>query len=361
MHPDPRRKAIARWLLLGVFMLVIQILLGGITRLTGSGLSITEWKPILGAIPPLNEQEWQVAFTKYQQFAQYRLINAHFNLHDFKQIFFWEWFHREWARFGLAGVFAIGFIYFLIKKYFDKDMIIPFVILFILGGLQGLIGWLMVRTGLNDTDIHVSHFALAIHFISALILLCYTLWFALQLLVPKKERLTDPSLYKLSMICIGLLFIQLVYGAFMAGLKAATSAATWPKINDNWIPENIEHYGNLHYQGLNQYFSNPLAVQFIHRSLAYLLLICLIAWTTKAFKATQMLQGSRLKTWMWWPAILVTVQVLLGIFTVLNANQMIPGHFGRFELLAESHQLIAMTLLMSLVANLYLIRKRAFI
>src|SRR5690606_25315793 len=127
---------------------VIQVLLGGITRLTGSGLSITEWKPILGTIPPLNEQAWQEAFLKYQQIAQYKLLNSHFSLSDFKAIYFWEWFHRNWARF-MGLVFIIPFVYFIFTKKIDKKMIKPMIILFLLGALQGLIGWIMVKSGLN--------------------------------------------------------------------------------------------------------------------------------------------------------------------------------------------------------------------
>src|SRR5690606_29641599 len=124
-------------------MIIIQVLLGGVTRLTGSGLSITEWKPIMGALPPMNEKEWNEAFNGYKQIAQYKYLNSHFELSDFKFIFFWEWFHRLWARM-LGVVFVIGFVYFLVKRYFDKEMILPFIILFILGGMQGLIGWIMV-------------------------------------------------------------------------------------------------------------------------------------------------------------------------------------------------------------------------
>lgn len=146
-------------------MIMIQVVLGGITRLTGSGLSITEWAPIMGSIPPLNDAQWEAAFENYQQIAQYKYVNNHFTLSDFKFIFYWEWFHRVWAR-SLGVVFAIPFIYFLIKKYFLKEMILPLIILFILGGLQGFIGWFMVSSGLNESSLlYVSHIRLAIHFI----------------------------------------------------------------------------------------------------------------------------------------------------------------------------------------------------
>ena len=153
-------------------MIMGLILIGGITRLTGSGLSITDWEPVKGIVPPLTDEAWQKAFDSYKQIGQYQYLNSDFTLSDFKSIFFWEWFHRLWARL-LGVVFAIPFIYFLVKRYFNRAMVIPLIILFILGGMQGLIGWIMVDSGLNDTDLYVNHIKLSIHFISALILLLW--------------------------------------------------------------------------------------------------------------------------------------------------------------------------------------------
>src|SRR5215475_5432448 len=141
--PGSSSRPVAIWLLIGIGMLVIQVLLGGITRLTGSGLSITEWKPIMGALPPMNDQQWNEAFDKYKQIAQYKYINSSFTLSDFKSIFFWEWFHRLWARL-IGVVFIIPFVIFLIQKRFKEKMIRPLIILFLLGALQGLVGWIMV-------------------------------------------------------------------------------------------------------------------------------------------------------------------------------------------------------------------------
>jgi len=188
-----KSNAVAIWLLIGVGMIVVQVLLGGITRLTGSGLSITEWKPLLGAIPPLNEADWQKAFEQYKQIGQFKQLNFEFTLSDFKFIYFWEWFHREWARL-IAIVFLLPFVYFIIKKKFRQEMVKPLMILFLLGILQGLIGWIMVKSGLNEESLYVNHIRLAIHFISALGLLSYTLWFALQLLVDAKQLIQAPHL-----------------------------------------------------------------------------------------------------------------------------------------------------------------------
>jgi cytochrome c oxidase assembly protein subunit 15 len=343
-----KRKAVAIWLLAGVAMIVIEFIMGGVTRLTGSGLSITEWKPIMGIIPPLNETEWNKAFDGYKNIAQYKYLNSHFTLSDFKFIFFWEWSHRVWARL-LGVVFGIGFIYFLIKKYFDKEMIRPFMILFLLGGLQGFIGWKMVQSGLNDTSLYVKHTLLATHFLSAMALTCYTLWLALQLLIPEGKRLTDSKLYAITLSGIALLFVQLAYGAFMAGLHAAKNAPTWPTINGMWLP------GTLQNQSL---INNEINVQFIHRGLAYLLLIFIITWFYRASQTAVRNQASILKTTRWWPLVLVVLQVALGISTVLCAPMITFGRFGVFETLAEAHQLVAMFLLMSLVLNLYVVKRK---
>ena len=340
---DHKKRAVAWWLLTGVIMIIIQTLLGGVTRLTGSGLSITEWKPIMGALPPMTTQEWEHAFDGYKHTGQYQILNSDFTLSDFKFIFFWEWFHRLWAR-TLGVVFAIGFVYFLSKKYFDKQMIRPFIILFILGGLQGLIGWIMVKTGLNTNDVHVSHIALSVHFISAMILACFTLWFALQLLIPEEKRVVSNKLYSFTWIIILLLFVQLTYGAFMAGLKAAMSAATWPTINGMWLPDGMMQHS---------FINDKINVHFMHRGIAYLLFALVIYWFIKAGKPAVNESSNLLRKTRSWPLLLVCTQVTLGIITVLCAPLIKPGKFGTFEMLAELHQLVAMFLLMSLVVNLY--------
>lgn len=346
MQDNKKKKAVAYWLLAGVFMIIIQVLLGGITRLTGSGLSITEWKPIMGALPPMNEQDWLQAFEQYKQIAQFKYMNSHFELSDFQFIFFWEWFHRLWARL-LGVVFAIGFIYFLVRRYFDKGMIIPFIILFILGAAQGLIGWIMVASGLNDTDLYVNHIKLALHFMAALLLLCYTLWFALKLLIPEEKIIYNSKLRNFTLISIVVLAVQLVYGAFMAGLKAAMSASTWPTINGMWVPDNFF---------TNSLINNHINVQFIHRQLAYLLFTILILWFGSATKAVLKNKTSKLYSVRWWPFVLVWVQVILGIVTVISAPKITFGQFGEYELLAQAHQLVAMFLLMSLIVALYVVR-----
>lgn len=343
-----KKKAVAWWLVAGVIMIIIQTLLGGVTRLTGSGLSITKWNPLFGILPPLNAKQWNDAFEGYKQIGQFKYMNSSYTLSDFKSIFFWEWFHRFWARM-LGIVFMVGFVYFLLKKYFEASMIKPFIILFLLGALQGLIGWVMVASGLNDSHLYVDHIKLALHFISAMILACYTLWFALQLLIPEEKRLTHKRLHSFTLIILLLLFVQLTYGAFMAGLKAAMAAATWPTINGMWIPDGLMS---------RSFVNDKIAVHFIHRGLAYIICTLLIFWFFAAGRSAIKNHTSILKTTRWWPFLLVIIQVTLGIVTVLCAPMIVLGKFGTFEILAEFHQLVAMFLLMSLVVNLYVIRRK---
>jgi cytochrome c oxidase assembly protein subunit 15 len=344
-----RTRAVAIWLLIGVSMLIIQILLGGVTRLTGSGLSITEWNVITGTLPPLNEQKWIEEFNKYKQTTQFLLINSDFTLQDFKSIFFWEWFHRFWARL-IGVVFAIPFIIFLVQKRFKEEMIKPLIILFLLGALQGAVGWIMVASGLTGDAIYVKPTRLMLHFMLALGLLCYTFWFALQLLVAGEKRIVHRSLKNLTWEIIVVLVLQLAFGALMAGHKAATAAPTWPDINGTFIPANL-----FFPDGLLNLIENRITIHFFHRSLAYILFILILIWTWKAVK----INGSKLflKT-RWLPFLLVTTQVILGVFSVLTSIQIVPNHWGVFEWLAQFHQLFAMFLLLSLIWMVYLIKSK---
>ncbi|MEO8819607.1 MAG: COX15/CtaA family protein [Ginsengibacter sp.] len=336
-------KNVAKWLYLGVFMLVIQIVLGGITRLTESGLSITEWNPITGALPPLNHAEWMSEFAKYKGTDQFKHIHADFSLSNFKSIFFWEYFHRNWAR--LMGiVFLVGFFYFLIKKQFKKDMIIPFIILFLLGMIQGAIGWIMVASGLVPDRLFVDHIKLATHFMSALVLLCYTFWFALSISVPSNMKTHSKSLRNITWVIICVLFFQLIYGAFMAGLHAATAAPTWPTINGQWIPDSLNRLS----PSFKNFIDNKITVQFIHRGLAYTILILVIIWTAKARKIIGSALFSKTKYLL---LCLVILQVALGITTVV-----LSPYGNNLVYLGVAHQFVGIMFLMSVIFMLYIIR-----
>ena len=336
------RRQVANWLLLGVAMIMVQVLLGGITRLTGSGLSITEWQPILGTIPPLDQAAWELAFAKYREIGQYKHLNFDFTLDDFKFIYFWEWFHRVWARF-MGLVFLFPFLYFLWTRKIRREMVIPMVILFLLGALQGALGWIMVKSGLGEDKLYVSHIRLAIHFMAALGLLAYVLWFALRLRIDPVQFVPHPALRKGTIGVIALLLVQLVYGAFMAGLKAGAFAPTWPMMNGQWWP------GGLRTEpGSVLLTDHPLAVQFIHRGLAYILVASVILWYLRAARLNGYALFSRVRIL---PLVLVLLQLVLGIFTVLHA-------YDNRDLLwwGVAHQFVAMLLLASLVINLFLLR-----
>lgn len=344
----PSSRPVAIWLLVGVGMLIVQIVLGGITRLTGSGLSITEWDVITGAVPPLSDQQWAVEFQKYQQTPQYRLLNSDFNISDFKFIFFWEWFHRFWGR--LIGiVFAIPFIIFLIQRRFRPDMIRPLIILFLLGALQGVVGWIMVASGLTGDAIYVKPTRLALHFIFAMVLIGYTFWFALKLLVKENSLVVSSSLKKFTWWIIGLLGVQLVFGALMAGHRAAPAAPTWPDINGSFIPDYVFR------QGFRSIIEDRIVIHFVHRMLAYLLVILIIVWNVKALKQ----KGSKLFTVARsLPLFLVIIQVTLGILTVFTSINIRATKWNEFEWMAQLHQLVALFLLLSLVLVAFVLRKR---
>ncbi len=343
-------KPVAIWLLVGVGMIIVQIVLGGITRLTGSGLSITEWNVVTGTLPPLNEQQWIAEFGKYRQTPQFYLLNTDFTLADFKFIFFWEWFHRLWARL-IGVVFLIPFVIFLLQKRFKPSMVQPMLILFFLGFLQGIIGWIMVASGLTGDAIYVKPARLALHFVFALGLLCYTFWFALKLLVPEEKKVLQASAKKLTVFIIALLGVQLVYGALMAGYKAATAAPTWPDINGALIPSGMMRMDG----GWVNLFENFTTIHFIHRGLAYLLFMLVIVLSVKLYKTN----GSSLfnKT-RWLPLLFVSMQLLLGVLAVLSSLKIVPNQWGPFEWMAQLHQLVAMLLLLSLVWVLYMLKRR---
>ena len=346
-------------------MLTIQVILGGITRLTGSGLSITHWDVAAGAIPPLNDAQWQQAFDGYKHTEQFRILNSDFTLGEYKFIFFWEWFHRLWAR--LVGVvFLVGFAWLLWKRKLQPRMIRPLVILFLLGAMQGIIGWIMVASGLTGDAIYVEPTRLALHFIFALGLIVYAFWFALLLSVPDDKRLPGlPSapmtpvesgfaervatLRRWTIALLALLFFQLLYGALMAGHKAAGVAPTWPDINGSWIPDSLFSQRPL----LEDLAGNRITVQFIHRSLAYLLFIGVICWTVAAFRLKPMPGFFRRLRWA--PLAVITLQVLLGIGSLLTSPEIIPHRWVAFDWFAQLHQVTGLLFLLLMTGMLYLV------
>jgi cytochrome c oxidase assembly protein subunit 15 len=321
---DKDKKSISLWLFSGCFLIFLMVVIGGITRLTGSGLSITEWNLVMGAVPPTNDAQWQEAFDKYKQIPQYQKLNYDFELSDFKQIFFWEYLHRLIGR--LIGiVFLLPFLYFFWKKKLDQIWIRKSLFLFALGGLQGFLGWFMVKSGLTERT-SVSHYRLAIHLIAAFITFGFTYWFALQLVAEQKgpRNKKTASLIK---YLLALVILQLTYGAFTAGLHAGRIANTFPTMDGEWIPSGI----NSMTPGYLNFFENLLTVQFIHRLIAYTIFIFVIALWWKVRKETY---SPSQKKAMNVCALAVSIQVLLGIFTLLyhvpvtlSALHLIGGFF----------------------------------
>lgn len=343
-------RAVARWIFIGIIMLVVQVLLGGITRLTGSGLSITEWNVVTGTLPPLNNTDWMEEFNKYMRTPQYRFLNADFTLNDFKFIFFWEWFHRFWARL-IGVVFLVGFVYLVSKRKLKANMQRPLLILFLMGALQGAVGWIMVMSGLTGDEVYVKPVRLALHFIFAVILVEYAIWFWLQLTVKDTERMQASKLKSWVNALIVVLIPQLMYGALMAGHKGATAAPTWPTINGDWIPASLFS----HAPWLINFIDNKITVHFVHRGLAYLFLVLVIIFTVKAVKTVN--KTATFNKWFIFPLVLTCLQVLLGVLSVLVSPDIIPNVWGGFEWFAQLHQLVGLLLISSLVTLRFLVQK----
>lgn len=345
----PSLRPVAIWVYSGVIMLLIQVILGGITRLTGSGLSITEWQVVTGTLPPLNHAQWQDAFDKYRQTPQYHILNSDFGLADYKFIFFWEWFHRLWAR--LVGVvFLVGFVWLLIRRQLEGWMIRPLLILFLLGGLQATVGWIMVASGLTGDAIYVAPAKLGLHFVFALGLIAYAFWFALQLSVPRAARVAgSAALRRWTLVILAILVFQLLYGALMAGHKAANVAPTWPDINGSWMPASLFSTHPL----LHDLAGNRLTVQWIHRNLAYCLFVCVLLWTVTAVRLTS--APAFFYKLRWLPLLLIVLQILLGISSLLTSPGIIPHRWVAFDWLAQFHQLGGLLFLLTMIGMLYLV------
>lgn len=339
------KRQIAVWLYFGAFIMIIQILLGGLTRLTGSGLSITEWKPLIGTLPPLNQTEWQESFDKYKEIAQFHLVNAHFNLEDYKSIFFWEWLHRNWARF-IAIAFIVPLAIFIVKKQIDQKLMIPLLVLFLLGLLQGVIGWIMVKSGLNQVNIKVDHIRLAIHFMAALVLLCYTLWLAFSLSLEYIKMADRPKFKTMTVLILILLTIQMIYGAFMAGTNAALAAVTWPDINGVAFPAEVTIENNI---SLSSLTNDLLTIQFIHRTLAYLtgVLVIILYIRSHKWKTNNTLAYIRSSA-----LLLLLLQIVAGIVTLLSSLS------SRYIEYAILHQFIGIALFISLLLFMFMSLKK---
>ena len=329
-------KKVVYWLLTGCFLIFIMVIIGGITRLTNSGLSISDYKLITGTIPPIGEQEWQEAFNLYKQYPEYQKLHYHFDLEDFKGIYFWEWLHRLIGR--LIGiVFLIPFLYFLITKQLTRPTIKKSIVLLLLGAFQGFLGWYMVKSGLVDRP-DVSHYRLAMHLTTAFITFAYTFWVALDLIYPGRKEI-NKNLRNLVRVGMVLLLIQIIWGAFVAGLDAGWIHNSWPLMTDGkiihetvWIEKNPVW---------KNFVEGKSGVQFIHRYLAYIVVIVigLIWYRSRKIDLTD-LQKKAINSLLF----LVFLQFILGVFTLIYA---VPLWLG------VAHQIGAFLLLTGMTFTLH--------
>ncbi|PWH83015.1 heme A synthase [Algibacter marinivivus] len=302
-------KKVIYWLLTGCALIFIMVVVGGITRLTHSGLSISNYKLISGTIPPMNNVEWEAAFDLYKQYPEYQKLNNQFTLQDFKDIYFWEWFHRVIGRF-IGLVFFIPFLYFLITKQLSKSTTKKAIVLLCLGAFQGFLGWYMVKSGLVDNP-DVSHYRLAAHLTTAFITFAYTFWVALDLIFPSKKEI-QKSFRNLIRWGLAILLLQIIYGAFVAGLDAGWVHNHWPMMSEGkFIHETVYTEQNPVYKNFTEGRSG---VQFVHRILAFVVVGFIISIYVKAKKINLSTYQSKGINFL---LIMVGVQFLLGVLTIL--------------------------------------------
>lgn len=303
------RRAIGIWLLACCATIFAMVVLGGVTRLTGSGLSMVEWEPILGVVPPLNQAEWEHTFELYKQYPEYKIKNAHLDVEGFKSIFYFEWAHRLLGRM-IGVVFGVGFLYFLIRRRIDRALVPRLLTLFVLGGLQGLMGWYMVKSGLVDVP-HVSPYRLTAHLTLAIVIYAYMFWIALDLLLPQRSASSSrPELARGALGLVAFALVTIMSGGFVAGLKAGFAFNTFPLMNGQWVPDNVFYLEPL----WRNFFENIATVQFDHRVLALsLAAVVVVFW----WRARGRVEQPRVRFALHLLLAAVALQVSLGISTLL--------------------------------------------
>ncbi|WP_394853504.1 COX15/CtaA family protein [Flavobacterium capsici] len=335
-------KSVIIWLLSGCVLVFIMVVVGGITRLTNSGLSMTDWHLVTDTFPPMTEAKWNAAFEEYKKFPEYQKINIHndFQLSDYKFIYFWEWFHRFIGRI-IGLVFIIPFIYFLIKKRIDKSTLNKCFVLLGMGALQGFFGWFMVKSGLVDNP-DVSHFRLALHLTFAFITFAYTLWVALDLIYPERKEIILP-LRKLARITLVVLLIQIIYGGFVAGLNAGLIHNHWPLMSDGeFFHESVVLEKD---SWLLRFTEGKSGVQFIHRTMAYFVVALILILY---FKSKKYILSAQQQKGLNALLVIVLIQFALGVFTLING---VPLWLGL------THQIMAFFLLTAMTFTLHRLSK----
>lgn len=304
---DTRDRQVALWLLVCCGLVFLMVVLGGVTRLTGSGLSMVDWRPVTGLLPPLSAEEWQRAFDMYKDSPEFRKVNAHMDVEDFKGIFWLEYLHRLLGRI-IGIVFFVPFVVFAARGYIRPREWPKYMAMFVLGGLQGVLGWYMVKSGLVD-DPNVSQYRLTAHLVLALLIYTFMLWVALSLIFPRDGTTRHPW-YRRAVALCSLIAVTIISGGFVAGLKAGKIFNTFPMMGDYWIPPGVmaldPWWRNL--------FDNPALVQFDHRALAITTFVaCIVFWI--AIRGHHLAGRARLAVHLLLAA--VTLQVVLGVLTLL--------------------------------------------
>ena len=312
------------WLLISLILVLFMISIGGLTRLTGSGLSITEWEVFKGIFPPVTQNRWDEYFLLYKQIPQFKITNPNMSLNEFKVIFYWEYFHRLLGR--LIGIFfLIPLIYFTIKKVFKKNDLLIFYFIFFLICLQGLIGWYMVQSGLVD-NVTVSHYRLSLHLLMAFIIIGLIFWSLLNSLYFKIETTQEKKNKTFFNILISLIFLQIFFGALVSGLDAGKIYQTWPLMNESYYPDDIKIINLFE-------LDNRSSVQFLHRNLAYFLFIYTLFLGALIYYKHKYLINCYIIVF-----VLVFAQMSLGIITLLS---------GVNNYIALLHQLTGVALFLS--------------
>lgn len=336
--PEPRRRVLRWWLATGAVMTFAILVIGGITRLTQSGLSIVDWNPIMGVIPPLSEAQWMAAFDRYREFPEYQLVRRGMSLQDFKFIFFWEYFHRLVAR-VIGIVFLVPFLVFWARGFFPRPLLRSVGAVFLLGAAQGLMGWFMVMSGLVDNPA-VSHYRLAAHLSIALAILGLCVWLMRDLSVTGAEAVARPGREARRWVwALGaLVMVQIVWGAFVAGLDAGLFFNTFPLMGGRLVPANVLGLD----PALLNFVENPITVQWVHRVLGTVLLLA---------AAVAMVRMRRENAWVRRLSLaflaLVVAQYGLGIATLLLA---VPVSLG------VMHQALAAVVLVVWVGWMHRVR-----
>ncbi len=319
-HIDGDVGAVRWWLFLVAMLVVVMVAVGGATRLTDSGLSITEWQPIMGAIPPLSDADWKVAFEKYKQIPEYQEINKGMALADFKTIFWWEWGHRFLGRLiGLA--FALPLAWFWLRGRLPRGYGLPLLGLLVLGGLQGFIGWYMVQSGLTER-VDVSQYRLALHLSMAFLILGLLVWIwrDLERAGEVYFKALPVRTWTLAVVVVSLIFLQVVLGAFVAGTKAGLVYTTWPLMDGALIPDGLY----THVPWYKSPFEDHLTIQFNHRMAAYLLVVLAVVHAVRLIGV----DSDPVRRTATWLALLVVAQAGLGVWTLLAVDGAIPIGLG---------------------------------